>query len=683
MKPENRDWLEWPDDTRAQIPPLSDRQPFCFHLGLEPEDRTWRDKLVNKIERGEIKLPDNDSPSLIEARSAVYTVCLRLYHIARVVQEFFSNPVHGNYADPFLESLLILLTWRSRIKDAHEILGTLQGVFPSPVDMLEPEAREIVHEIVTRIGFSGKRPDMVIELVYQFSERFPDGNLATMKEWDDSKVIDFLTSIPGIGHKSALCILMYSLGRDRFPIDAHIRRILRRTEALSELFQEEKELEHRQYQAEVEPLVPPSVRKQLHAGLVSLGQQFCLPRTPRCHKCPIRNVCQLYRKKRVEDAETRPYTHIELFSGAGGFGKGFGDEGNYRTILAVDSMPDAIRTYQLNHPTIPDGNILALDLEAHGVAKICDTIGRWRDRAAPEQVDVITAGIPCQGFSKAGYRTRPDVRYNALEDPRNHLYRVVVDWTRILQPRYVVIENVPEIQSAGRNEELILRSIKAAFEDLDYHADYNTVNAADFGVAQIRRRFILIASHPAVARAEIDELISYHTDRKALLDIIGHLPAIEADAGAWYMHLDGQVVTGHRARYNNDDDLRIFAAIRPGERYVDFASRCPDIIEARRESGRAVYATDSFSDKYYRLLPREPARTIVAHLQRDGNGYIHPDQIRSISPLEAALIQGFDESFVFTGSQGSQFIQIGNAIPPPLAHAIARLLTSKLQENAT
>lgn len=295
----------------------------------------------------------------------------------------------------------------------------------------------------------------------------------------------------------------------------------------------------------------------------------------------------------------------------------------------------------------------------------------------------MTAGIPCQGFSKAGYRVRPVKPYNVLEDPRNHLYRVVVEWVKNLQPRYVVIENVPGIRTAGEDEANIVLSITKAFEQLDYEVDANIVNAVDFGIAQIRFRWIMIASRKDVEKVRVIELGDFHSTEKNLSDVISAMPILEANSGLWYMKYNNQVITGHRSRFNNNDDLTIYSAINPGERYIDFVTRRPEIIENRKNnSERAVYSTKSFPDKYKKLVPDEPSRTIVAHLQKDGNGYIHPSQNRSITPREAARIQAFDDKFIFTGSQGSQLIQTGNAIPPVLANAIARLLYSKLEKKS-
>jgi endonuclease III len=469
MSSKEKHQFRWPTFTEVDIPMLSDRPPYDSHRGLEKKDRPWRESLVRRIINGDIHFPGGRASESSEIRAAIYAVAYRSYHAARILQCFFDNENHGNYADPFLESLLILLSWRSRIEDAHEIILQLRDEFSDPLKMLQPDFKHMVQVIVGRAGFSEKRPEMLLELVRQFNERFPDGNYNVMTTWCDKEVIDFITSIPGMGYKSALCVIMFSLGRDRFPIDAHVRRILRRTQLLQELFQEQEEVGHRQYQIEAEKFVPPSVRKSLHTGFVALGQEFCLPNKPKCQNCPISNICEYHRVSKVETAEKLNLTHIDLFSGAGGFGQGF-EQAGYRTVLAVDNEKNSTRTYHLNHPAVPEGNVLTLDLESLSVNGIRSLMERWQEQLIPGRIHVITAGIPCQGFSKAGYRTRPGVEYNVLEDPRNHLYRVVVRWTRLLSPQYVVIENVTGMRSAGGDEENILRSLESAFQDLGYFA---------------------------------------------------------------------------------------------------------------------------------------------------------------------------------------------------------------------
>ena len=119
------------------------------------------------------------------------------------------------------------------------------------------------------------------------------------------------------------------------------------------------------------------------------------------------------------------------------------------------------------------------------------------------------------------------------------------------------------------------------------------------------------------------------------------------------------------ARYNNERDLELYALLRPGE----------DSVHAIERHGRADlmrYRTDVFDDKYARLRGDRPCKTIVAHLAKDGNGYIHPREVRSLTIREAARVQSFRDDYVFCGSPSDQWVQIGNAVPPLMSEAIAK-----------
>ena len=130
----------------------------------------------------------------------------------------------------------------------------------------------------------------------------------------------------------------------------------------------------------------------------------------------------------------------------------------------------------------------------------------------------------------------------------------------------------------------------------------------------------------------------------------------------------------HTVRYHNPRDLELYALLRPGE----------DSIHALEQHGRGDlmrYRRDVFDDKYARLRGDRPCKTIVAHLAKDGNGYIHPTQVRSISLREAARVQSFHDGYVFCGSPSDQWIQLGNAVPPVLAEAIARSFRRALERS--
>jgi len=130
----------------------------------------------------------------------------------------------------------------------------------------------------------------------------------------------------------------------------------------------------------------------------------------------------------------------------------------------------------------------------------------------------------------------------------------------------------------------------------------------------------------------------------------------------------------HRARYHNDRDLELYALLQPGENSVDAVEK-----HGRRDLMR--YRQDVFDDKYWRLRSDRPSKTIVAHLAKDGNGYVHPEQVRSITVREAARVQSFDDEYVFCGSPSDQWVQVGNSVPPVLAEVIFRSFRDVLGRN--
>jgi DNA (cytosine-5)-methyltransferase 1 len=130
----------------------------------------------------------------------------------------------------------------------------------------------------------------------------------------------------------------------------------------------------------------------------------------------------------------------------------------------------------------------------------------------------------------------------------------------------------------------------------------------------------------------------------------------------------------HTVRYHNPDDLERYALLRPGEDYMQ-------LVERHNRVDLMHYRKDVFDDKYLRLRGDRPCKTIVAHLAKDGNGYIHPTQVRSISLREGARAQSFHDAYVFCGSPSHQWVQLGNAVPPALAEAIAKSFRRTLERS--
>jgi len=441
-------------------------------------------------------------------------------------------------------------------------------------------------------------------------------------------------------------------------------------------------LDEKVVQRRVQDALPPSLRGSLRVNAIHHGQAVCRAPVPLCESCPVRLLCATGRQGLREQyrAEER-LTLVDMFCGAGGLSEGFRRAG-YRTVLAVDADEHAMRTYRLNHP------------EVDGDAMLCQDIRGFRDEAeqirkiiGDTPIDVLVGGPPCQGFSRAGLRAKTaHGAAPASSDERNHLFHELVDLLEVLRPRAMVMENVPGMGEVRYEDGgTFVEAARAAMEAAGYRTTTWLLNAAAYGVAQDRVRRIIVGirdgeapqtpppptHHAPTIQHAVDSLLP-GIERRAITlgEHLADLPPLEADQGENITAPGGRLLTGHVARFNNADDLERFREIRPGESYRRLIVRLPHL---------KCYGDESFPDKYYRMPADRPARTIVAHLQRDGNGFIHPHQVRSITPREAARLQSFDDSYLFTGPVTKVFRQVGNAVPPLLAEAIARHLREHLE----
>jgi len=127
---------------------------------------------------------------------------------------------------------------------------------------------------------------------------------------------------------------------------------------------------------------------------------------------------------------------------------------------------------------------------------------------------------------------------------------------------------------------------------------------------------------------------------------------------------DSRVIFNHTVRYHNPRDLELYSLLKPGEDSIQ-------ILEQHGREDLMRYRRDVFDDKYARLRGDRPCKTIVSHLAKDGNGYIHPRQVRSITLREAARVQSFHDGYIFCGAPTDQWVQLGNAVPLVMANAIA------------
>ena len=319
------------------------------------------------------------------------------------------------------------------------------------------------------------------------------------------------------------------------------------------------------------------------------------------------------------------------------------------------------------------------------ITKIDDPIGFIRELGIP-RIDVIIGGPPCQGFSQVGQAA---IKKLGLEDYYhnilNNLYKEFIRFVEALRPIGFLMENVPAM-AHFRDGELVTR-IKDTFGELGYQVDSTILNAVEFGVPQRRKRLFIQGNRlelPTLWPDKKTEPGDYVSVKEAISDMPVCSPPIREDELPYdskpqskyqqimrsYME-DPNIVYDHIIRDVRDDDKIIFANMKEGDRYIDIPEKF------RR------YRSDSFIDKYSKLLWNEPSWTVTAHIRKDSYRYIHPDksQGRMLSIREFARLQSFPDHFRFCGAPTRRLQQIGNAVPPLLAESVAQKLYAMLKNH--
>ena len=343
-------------------------------------------------------------------------------------------------------------------------------------------------------------------------------------------------------------------------------------------------------------------------------------------------------------------TVIDLFCGAGGFSKGF-EQAGFECLLGVDHNKDSVETFKLNHPSAVG---LCLPIEKLTKKKLNEVLQK-------RAVDVIIGGPPCQGFSTVGK--------GCSEDPRNQLFLEFLRIVRTLKPKAVVMENVTGL--LAKKNELTLKSIFKKFHQMGYLVDARVLCAEEYGVAETRRRTIIVCSKkveplfPQISHGE--------RGKQKIATLKDCLKNLKAPDGKIYNH---DVKT---AELKNELDRKRLRYIPEGRgiRYQH------DEKELLPKSLHYNVDWDKISEgrfrqaKLQRLSYQRPSFTIMT----SRTNYIHPRENRYLTAREAAAIQSFPNDFVFCGSLTSQFRQIGNAVPVKLAQSIGESILKMISSR--
>lgn len=351
---------------------------------------------------------------------------------------------------------------------------------------------------------------------------------------------------------------------------------------------------------------------------------------------------------------------VDLFCGAGGLSSGLKKSG-FQICLGVDIDKAALNTYKLN---LKSTKVLAKDIKQVTGKEITQLTGiKKRD-------NFLLAGCPpCQGFSNLGKRD--------ADDEKNQL---VYEYIRIiyeLEPTFILMENVPGM-SEGVGKEIFERVVKALGEL--YYVEYDTLNAADYGVPQTRKRLVLHG-----IRKDIHQIIISKNDNFSIKllpqpthsrikrkgykkwvtvgDTIMDLPII--NAGETYENND---IKNHKARRLSKINIERLQEIRNsgGDK-----NNISENLKLECHKKKNV----SYTDTYGIIDSTKPAPTITSGCTIISKGrYCHPTQNRGLSVREAARLQSFDDKFEFVGNIGEMSLQIGNAVPPKLAQASGNVI---------
>lgn len=415
---------------------------------------------------------------------------------------------------------------------------------------------------------------------------------------------------------------------------------------------------------------------------------------------------------------------LDLFAGAGGLSEGFLRAG-FEPIVHIELNENACKTletrsayyylkrnnqmhiyreYQKSYnkseqekkqaridmlANLPEGviePILNIEISEKTIPGIFETIDHRLKTLEDRDIDLVIGGPPCQAYSVVG-RARAD--NNMEDDPRNYLYKLYVRFLTKYKPKAFVFENVPGMLTAFNGN--IFRNIKAYMKRVGYNIEARKIDARDFGVLQSRKRIIIIGwrkdlefQYPEIEQYNLNFIVN---------DILKDLPTLRAGdtyTGLKYisepnryqlytgLRTNEDILTHHVARPHLERDLEIYRITVNKWSNEMKRIRYTDLPAELKTHNNLT----SFLDRFKVVAGNEKfSHTIVAHISRDGHHYIHPDitQNRSITVREAARIQSFPDDYFFEGSRTSNFVQIGNAVPPLMSEKIAFWFRRQLQ----
>jgi len=369
---------------------------------------------------------------------------------------------------------------------------------------------------------------------------------------------------------------------------------------------------------------------------------------------------------------------LDLFCGCGGMTLGFKWAG-FHSVVASDIDVNCGKTINKN---FPETEFFLGDIASLSKDELIRILGE-------NKIDVVTGGPPCQGFSLANKNSN-----KVQDDPRNRLFYEFVKVIKWIEPKAFVMENVKGLLSMHKGE--VIKTILKEFMNagIGYNLDFRVLKASDYGVPQNRERVIVIGIRKDLGLIpefpeKLDKTV---TVNEAIMD----LPEIDAGGGddemvydkkaftdyQKFMRKDSLVIKNHVAMKHTPRLVERFKAIKPGQNLIDVW----ESHGAVKRGNPNEKSNSKFSQNNQRLHLDRPAPTIAASFQ---SNFIHPVKDRNFTAREGARLQSFPDDFIFEGMRTkmsweiglSQYQQIGNAVPPLMAKAVADRLKQVLEKG--
>tara|TARA_B100000427_G_C15507880_1_gene594823 strand:+ start:128 stop:1231 length:1104 start_codon:yes stop_codon:yes gene_type:complete len=360
---------------------------------------------------------------------------------------------------------------------------------------------------------------------------------------------------------------------------------------------------------------------------------------------------------------------IDLFCGCGGLSNGL-EQAGFNTVAGFDNDVNSLKSFSFNHKKSQKflfdlGNIYnskhkemnfnnddTIEEKNIQVSNLNDL----KSIISEEDIFLLCGGPPCQGFSSVNAKTR------FMDNPKNILFKSYIEFIQAFEPEFILLENVMGLKTLEDGK--VLNDILKTFKNIGYNSKCFDANAADYGVPQLRKRVFIIGSR----NENIDLSFPLPTHKKPSNQSNLFTDSLEEWTTVGDAIKDIPSDNPNHIKYEPADIVKErMSKIKPGEN--------------KKVLSEKLQPNTNFNNTYGRLDPNKPSFTIHTRFDTASTGELyHPYENRALTVREGARIQSFKDEFTIFGNKGSQFRQIGNAVPPKLAKAIGIHIIEKLMK---